>query len=214
MITIHGAGPSPFVRKVRVLLAEKSVPYTLDPVSPFGADPGFRKLSPLGKIPAMTDDGATLADSSVICAYLERKHPQPALYPSEPYAYGRALWFEEYADSGMASVIGPKIFFQKVVNKLFFNQPCDDAAVQKVVDDELPPLFAYLEEQLGGGDGIVDGRFSIADIAIGSMVVNLQHAGFDVDAQRWPKLAAYVGRVHARPSFQTVIAEERAMLGR
>jgi glutathione S-transferase len=214
MITVHGAGPSPFVRKVRVALAEKKLEYTLDPVMPFGPNPEFRKLSPLGKIPALTDDGATLPDSSVICAYLERKYPEPALYPTEPHAYGRALWFEEYADSAMVGVIGPKIFLQRVVNPMFFSKPCDDAVVQKAVDEELPPLFDYLESQLEGGDGIVAGRFSIADIAIGSMIVNLQHGGFGIDAARWPKLAAHVARVHARPSFKSLIEEERGMLGR
>jgi glutathione S-transferase len=217
MITVHGAGPSPFVRKVRVALAEKSLAYTLDPLMPFGASPELKKVSPLGKIPAMTDGDATLADSSVICAYLERKYPEPALYPKDPYAYGRALWFEEYADSGLVAVIGPKIFLQKIVNPLFFNKPCDEAAVQKAFDEELPPLLDYLEGQLDAahvGKGIVDGRFSIADIAISTMIVNLEHAGFAIDAGRWPKLAGHVAQVHARPSFQSVIAEERAMLGR
>lgn len=217
MITVHGAGPSPFVRKVRVALAEKNLAYTLDPVMPFGASPELKKLHPLGKIPALTDDGHTLADSSVICAYLERKYPEPALYPTEPYAYGRALWFEEYADSGLVSVIGPKIFLQKVVNPLFFNKPCDDAAVQQAFDEELPPLFDYLEEQLAAehvGKGIVGGRFSIADIAISTMIVNLQHATFGIDAGRWPKLAAHVAAMHERPSFKSLIDEDRAMLGR
>jgi len=214
MITVHGANASPFVRKVRVVLAEKGLAYELEPVSPFGADAEFRKLSPLGKIPAMTDGDATLPDSSVICAYLERKYPERPIYPKDPYAYGRALWFEEFADSALVAVIGPKVFFQRIVNPMFFNRPCDDAMVEKALAEELPPLLDYLEGQIGAGDGIVDGRFSIADVAIASMFVNLQHAGEDIDAARWPKLAAHVARVHARPSFAACIAEERAMFGR
>ena len=54
------------------------------------------------------------------------------------------------------------------------------------------------------------GRFSVADIAIGSVFVNMQHAGEAVDAGRWPKLAAYVDRIHARPSFKGLIEEEKA----
>jgi len=41
--------------------------------------------------------------------------------------------------------------------------------------------------------------------------VNLKHAGVGVDAKRWPKLAAFVQRMHARPSFAPLIAEETAM---
>ena len=45
------------------------------------------------------------ADSSVICAYLERIHPMPALYPMDPVEYAKALWFEEYGDSELACVL-------------------------------------------------------------------------------------------------------------
>jgi glutathione S-transferase len=213
MLTVYGANASPFVRKVLIALAEKGLEYQLDPVLPFNVSDDFKKMSPLGKIPVVKDGDAVLPDSSVICAYLERKYPKPALYPEEPYAYGRALWFEEYADTALVSVIGPSIFMQRVLNPLFFNKPCDEAVVQKAVNEQLPPLFDYLEGQLQGGDGIVGGRFSIADIAIGSMMVNLQHAKCSVDAQRWPKLARHVAAVHERPSFRNAIAEERKLFG-
>src|SRR5262247_1015064 len=98
MPPLYGANASPFVRRVRVVLAEKGIAYEHDPVVPFGAPPEFKQISPLGRIPAFRDGDRTLADSSVICAYLERRFPTPALYPSEPYDYARSLWFEEYVD--------------------------------------------------------------------------------------------------------------------
>ena len=121
MPTVYGINLSPFVRKVRVALAEKGVPYDLDPVIPVNVSAEFRKLSPLGKVPAYRDGDRTLADSSVICAYLERIHANPPLYPADPYDYARALWFEEYADGGLTPIVGPKIFFQKIIGPAFFN---------------------------------------------------------------------------------------------
>ena len=212
MATLYGAGLSPFVRKVRVLLAEKGVSYEHDPVVPFNVSPEYKAMSPLGKIPAYRDEKGALADSSVICAYLERRHPSPALYPSDPYEYARALWFEEYGDSPLVAVTGPKIFFQKIIGPAFFNQPTDDAVVSKAVNEELPPLFDYLESQITG-DWLVGSQFSIADISIGTQFVNLRLAGVSVDAARWPKLARYIARVHERPSFKKLIEEDRAALG-
>src|SRR5262245_8654133 len=119
MPTVLGVNLSPFVRKVRVALAEKNIPYDLVPVFPQAADEEFRKLSPLGKVPAFRDGDKGLCDSSIIIAYLEKTHPTPSLYPSDPYQYARALWFEEYADGGMVNVIGPKIFFEKIVAPRF-----------------------------------------------------------------------------------------------
>jgi len=81
MPTLYGAFGSPFVRKAIVALTEKGIGYDHEQVIPFLPNPEYRKISPLGKIPAFRDGDRTLADSSVIIAYLERTHPEPALYP-------------------------------------------------------------------------------------------------------------------------------------
>jgi len=212
-ILLYGAGGSPFVRKVRVVLAEKKIPYDHDEVIPINVSPEYRKISPLGKIPALRDGDRTLADSSVICAYLERRHPEPALYPADAYEYARALWFEEYGDSALVGVIGPKIFFRKFIAPRFFNQPVDEAAVEQTVREELPPLFDYLESQLGTGPFFVGRSFSIGDIGIATHLVNLRHCGIGVDPARWPKLARWAATVHERPSFKTLIEEDRRTFG-
>jgi glutathione S-transferase len=212
MGTLYGAGLSPFVRKVRVLLAEKQVAYEHDPVVPFNVSAEYKQISPLGKIPAWKDERGPLSDSSIICQYLEKRHPSPALYPSDPYECARALWFEEYADSAIVGVAGAKIFFARVVGPRFFNQPADEAVIGKAINEELPPLFDYLESQLSG-DWLVGKDFSIADIGVGTQFANMRLAGVSVDAARWPKLARYVARVHERPSFRALIDEDRAALG-
>jgi len=75
-------------------------------------------------------------------------------------------------------------------------------------------VFDYLEGELAasGGAALVGKQLTIGDIGVGSIFVNLFHAGFGVDPKRWPKLAAYLAALHERPSFRTVIAEEKGML--
>jgi glutathione S-transferase len=96
-----------------------------------------------------------------------------------------------------------------VLQPLFFKKPGDEALVQKAANETLPPLFDYLEQELGGNDYLVGNRFSIADIAVGTIFVNYRHGKGEIDAKRWPKLAAYVERVHSRPSFKGLIEEDR-----
>jgi glutathione S-transferase len=212
MPTVYGVQLSPFVRKVRIFLAEKGIPYDLDPVIPFNVSDEFRKISPLGKVPAFRDGDRTLADSSVICAYVERIHPEPSLYPRDPFEYARALWFEEYADGGLAPVIGPKIFFQRIVGPRFFGQPTDEETVRMALQEELPPMLGYLDSQLDGGDAFVGGRLSIGDIGVVAQLVNLRHAGVDVDAGRWPRLSRYFAAACARPAVRALLDEESASL--
>ena len=76
MPTLYGTLGSPFVRKAIVALTEKGIKYDHDPVIPFAPNPEYRKIHPLGRIPAYRDGDRVLPDSSVILAYLERTHPE------------------------------------------------------------------------------------------------------------------------------------------
>ena len=72
--TLHGANISPYVRKVRVALAHKSIKYNSVQQSPFGAPEEFKSISPLSKIPCWEEGDLTLPDSSVILGYLEHRY--------------------------------------------------------------------------------------------------------------------------------------------
>jgi glutathione S-transferase len=216
-LILYGGSVSPFVRKVRVVMIEKGIDYTLEQVSPFNPPPEFLAISPLKRIPVLRDtdraEPNTLPDSSIICDYLEHKHPTPALYPSEPFARARALWFEEFADSALAESTGGGLFFPRMVHKML-RKPPNEEMCEKTLTVKLPPLFDYLEKEVAGKDHLAGNAFSIADIAVCTQFVNFQHAGETLDASRWPKLAAYVAAIQARPSFKALIDEETPLMQR
>jgi len=210
-LKLIGAHLSPFVRKVRVLLAEKGLAYEHDPMAPFGVSDEYKLMHPLGKVPVLTDGDKVIPDSSAICVYLEKIRADPALYPSDAYELARALWFEEFADSGFINgTIVP--FAERVLGVLFFKREADEAKIEEALTQILPPLFDYLERELGDNDWLVGNRFSIADIAAATQFVSFAHGGAEVDAKRWPGLAAYVQRALARSSFKAIVEEEQAML--
>ena len=214
-LIVYGASLSPFVRKVRVFLAEKDIEYTLENVNIFPAPEWFSDISPLKRIPAIKDEatGFTLSDSSAICGYLEKTNPTPALYPTDAQEYGQALWFEEYGDSEMAGHIGMGTFRPMVVSRLM-GKEADKETADKAASEKLPPYFAYLEAQIGDKEFLVADTFSIADIGVATGFVNFSHAGFKPDAAAFPKLTAYLARIHARPSFAGCIAEETGFLAK
>jgi glutathione S-transferase len=216
-IKVLGGNVSPFVRKVRVFCAEKGIPYELEQISPFAPPEGWREKSPLGKIPVLEHDGRYINDSSVICAYLEKIHPEPALYPKDAYEYARAAWLEEFMDGGVVPHAGGGVFRPLALQPVLTRKDPDAAAIagaEKVMAEQVAPLLQYLESQLGSHEYFVGNRLTIADIAVASPFVNLRHAGFPPDAARFPKLAAFVTRMHARPSFKACIEEERPVFGK
>lgn len=210
MPTLHGVDGSPFVRKVKVACLEKGISFDQNPVMPMGVSDDYKKISPLGKIPCWTtDEGVNLPDSSCILAYLDAAHPDTPLRPSDPVELGQALFFEEYGDSRLVENCGP-VFFQRVVNPRLLNEPTDEARVNECLNEGLPPLLAWLEEQTAGKDYLVGSRFSVADLGIASPFVNLAHAGEHVDASKYPNLARYLAGIHERASFAQCIEAEQA----
>jgi glutathione S-transferase len=208
---VFGNSLSPFVRKVMVFAAEKGVPLEAKSAFPGGDDPAFRAMSPFGKIPAFSDGDYLLCDSSAIVHYIEAKHPSPALIPAEARNRGRAVWFDEFADTILLQPAG-KIFFNRIVAKLL-GRPADPAAADEAQANELPPVLAWLEMQIPASNFLVGDSLSLADISVGTMLVNLGHAGAAPDAGKYPRLAAYGDSILSRPSFATIVSGERRALG-
>jgi len=221
-VRIIGSYLSPYVRKVLVFLDLKGVRYEIDPIIPFMGDDRFSQLSPIRRIPVLLDDQVTLADSSVICQYLEDRYPQPALYPQPIVERARARWLEEFADSRMGEVFIWRLFNQVAINPFVWGEKTDTAILEKTLREDIPHVLDYLEPQVPG-DGFLFGSISIADISIATFFRNAAFARFRVDATRWPKTAAFADRVLALDSFaklkpyeermmRTPIAQHRAVL--
>ena len=211
MMTLYGASASPFVRKVMAVLAIKQLEYEHIPSMPFSGDPELAKVSPLGKIPALVDGALTVADSKVICRYLERAYPEVPVYPRDPQQCARADWLEEYGGTVLAEAAAG-IFFHRFMAPNFFKRPVDEAAVAVLIDEKLPPLLDYLEGELPA-DGFVFGDLTVADLGLASPFVNAGYAQYAIEAARWPKSAALVERVKAHDAVAPLLRAEAASLG-
>lgn len=209
MIEVYGSLFSPFVRKVHVVAAEKGVEVAMMPGGGPAPSADFLAASPFRKIPAMKDGDYTLADSSAIATYLEALHPEPALYPAEPKARGRAVFFDEAADTVLGAA-GGKVVFNRVVKPRLMKVPGDEAMIAQG-EAELVPLLAWLETQ-APEDGWLAGAFSIADIAVASVLTTLGYGGVTPEAALHPRTIAWLGRVRARPAWQRVAAIEAEAL--
>jgi glutathione S-transferase len=211
MLLIHGTPISVHTRKVIVAAIEKNLPYQINPVVPVipgNPPPNWRTLSPTGLIPAISDGEFTLADSTAICAYLDRAHPARPLYPAGAQAYAEALWLEQYAGGTLfRNVIYPlfrEVFVQPRINKI----PADTGKIDAVVGTVVPEVFGYLEST--AGDTFLAGpAMSMADVAVVSNLINFQYVGFALDALRYPRLSALFERVIRQPSMRKAVQQEQ-----
>ncbi len=208
---IFGNSMSPFVRKVLAFAAEKGVAVELVVAGLGSQDPDFLAASPFRKMPALKDGDYTLADSSAIVQYIEALHPDPALIPADPKLRGKTIWFDEFADT-IVTAAGGKMFFNRVVAPRFLKREGDLAAADKAEAEELPPILDWLEGQIPASGFLVGDALTLADIAVASPFVNIEHAGCPVDGAKYPKLGAYLTAIHARPSYTRMIAGEKRAL--
>ena len=208
MLKIYGVPISVHTRKVIIAAIEKKLKFEVDPVIPFNPPAGWDKLSPTGKIPVVAIDDFALADSSVICAYLEQTHGEPALYPRDAKERARALWLEEYCDSTVFREVVHGLFFQNVIRPKILQQPTDRAAIDAILTQAQPKVFGYLESQMTDGY-LVGNRFGIADIALACNLTNYHYLGYRIDAARYPKLERTFKRLCQHPSIATALRTEQ-----
>lgn len=202
---------SPYVRKVLVCLELKGLEYEIDPIAPFVGNDEFSRLSPLRRIPVLIDGDLVLNDSSVICQYLEDRHPTPSLYPRDIADRAQARWLEEYADTRLADGLIWRLFYQLAIKRHIFGEAPNEAVVQHARDEAIPAALDYLEQQLPD-DGFVFGALSIADISIASFFRTASFVRYAIDAERWPLMAALMTQVQALSVFEKLARFEDCML--
>jgi glutathione S-transferase len=211
-VRIIGSYLSPYVRKVLVCLHLKGLAYEIDPIAPFLGDDRFSALSPLRRIPVFQDGDVTLCDSTVICEYLEDRHPDPPLYPRDVGARARARWLEEYADTRMGEVFIWRLFNEVAIRPAVWGEPTDRARLEATLATDVPAVLDYLERELPADAFLFGGAPTVADVTIGCFFRNAAFARVSVDAGRWPVTAAFVARVVALEPFRALAPyEERCM---
>ena len=178
---------------------------------PFARDAEFNKISPLGKVPALQDGDITLCDSTVICEYLEDIYPEINVYPINHANKAKARWIEELAGSRVTE-LAAGIFFQRFMRPMAFKKDPDEALIAKIIDKDLPPILDYLETLVPATDFIF-GELQLADVSLVSPFINASYANYTVDAQRWPKLSAFIDRVRAHPIMQPILKAEAKIMG-
>jgi glutathione S-transferase len=214
MLKVYGVPISVHTRKVIVAARLKELPFELQPVVPVIPDnppANWRELSPTGKIPVLQDGDFTLADSAAICAYLERKQPQPSLYPSDCQAHGHAVWLEQYAGGTLFRDVVHPLFHEVFVQPKIKGIAADAARIDQVLTGAMPEVLGYLDSQ-AGAPFLAGPALSVADVAVVSNLITMQYIGFALERGRFPRLAHLFDRVIRIPAVTQALRAEQPVV--
>ena len=188
--------------KALIALYEKAVPFEFRLVD-FGDEASiaeFRALWPLAKMPVLLDEGRRVVESTTIIEHLDFRHPGPVrLIPSDPTEALEARMldriFDNYVMNPMQKIVGDRL------------RPPDRRDPHGVAEARqlIETSYGWLEDRLDGPRWAAGADFSLADCAAAPSL----HYADKVQplAGRFPRLADYLSRIEARPSFARVLEE-------
>lgn len=192
-----GAGASPYVRKVRVALAEKKIEYQYELDDVWSDSTQIQKVNPLGKVPTLIiDDGGAVFDSRVIVEYLDNLTPVHRLVPPSGRARVEVKTWEALCDGLLDAAILMRI--EQTQRAEGQRSAAWIARQMSKVEHALQSMSAGLGEK----HWCCDNRYSLADICVGCA---LGYLDFRFPQLGWrnqfSNLAAHADKLFARPSF-------------
>ena len=195
---LYGSPTSPYVRKARVLVAEKKLPVEFVNEDPWQVDSKIPARNPLGKVPALEIEPRNyLFESALVVHYLDHVDGK-TLTPKDPGGYWQAQWWQ---------ALGSGVIDAAVARVLEMRRPEDKQMPDKLEREaaRIERAVALAEQRFGGGTFLVGNRFTLADLIMG---VALQYVDFryphDWRSQA-PKLGEWHQNVAQRKSFQDTL---------
>jgi len=206
MRVLHHLPLSPFSRKVRLVLAEKRLPFELRLERVWERRAEYLDLNPTGMVPTLIDEGGlVIPDSAVICEYLEEAYPDTPLL-------GRTLlervevrrlvaWFDgKFASEVTSNLLGEK-FMKQLTGR---GQP--DVNAIRVGYAQLREHLKYLGWLAENRKWLAGPALSVADFAAAGHISALDFVG-DIDWSVAPGARDWYARIKSRPSFRGVLAD-------
>jgi glutathione S-transferase len=179
-LALYDAPRCPYCARVRIVLAEKRVPYETIEIDLRDRPAWIYEKNPTGRVPVLEDDAWVLPESAVIMEYLEERYPEPPLLAADP------------AERALARV---RIFRHDDFTRPYYALRRGEEGARAAFDEQLASLDAALTERpwLGGSS------FGLADIAFVPWVLRARDQ-LDVELEPHDALVDWLGRLLERES--------------
>ncbi|HAV36913.1 MAG TPA: glutathione S-transferase [Massilia sp.] len=199
-----GSNTSPYVRKVRVVMAEKKLDYSFELENVWSADTRILQSNPLGKVPCLLmEDGSALYDSRVIAEYLDTLTPVCKLLPPNGRDRADVKVWEALADGVLDAAVLVRL--EKTL------RPQEQQSPQWIAR-QLGKVHAGLQvmsDKLGENAFCMGKNYSLADVAVGCALGWLSFRFPDIDWRgAHPNLARLHDKLAERASFKDTVPFE------
>lgn len=200
MIKLYDFKSSPNCQRVKIVLAEKNLPYEIVPIDLRKQEqktPEYLKLNPYGKVPVLTDDGTVLYESCIINEYLDEKYPTPRLMPADPATRAKTRILIDFGLTQMDAA------YTRLRMEMTKDEKERNPETISAAREDIKKRLQRLEQELGDKDYLM-GDFSLADADLLPRFTRLEGFGVLPDPSL-PRLGKYLQRMKERPSVKAVL---------
>ncbi len=206
MRILHHLPLSPFSRKVRLVLAEKRIPFELKLERVWERREAFLAMNPAGTVPVLVEEnGLVLADSYAICEYLDEAYPDRPLVGRTLAERAEVRRLVAWFDTRFAEEVTRKLVHERHMKRLLGLGHPDGAAIRAGYANLKPHLevIGWLAEQR---PWLAGQNLSLADFAAAAHLSALDY-GNDVNWEENPAVRDWYSRVKSRPAFRPLLAD-------
>jgi glutathione S-transferase len=195
-----GSQTSPYVRKVRIMLAEKKIDAKWEEEDVWAEGSRIQQYNPLGKVPCLVlDDGEAVFDSRVIVEYLDTLTPVGKLIPASGRERAEVRTWEALADGVSDAAVAARLEQTWAGRTEAQRSPAWVARQMDKIDSGIKAMAAGL----GDKPFTCGNHLTLADIAAGAALGYVVFRFPDLDwQQRYPNLAKLYDKLMQRPSFR------------
>ena len=198
---IIGSVSSPYVRKVRVVMADKKLDYTFVQENVWAADTTIQQANPLGKVPCLImEDGSALYDSRVIAEYLDTLTPVCKLLPPNGRERAEVKVWEALADGVLDAAV--------LVRLETTLRPQEQQSPEWIARQwsKVHAGLRSMSEKLGEDAFCMGIHYTLADVAVGCALGWLAFRFPDIDWRGdYPNLARLFDKLAERQSFKDTV---------
>ncbi len=199
---------SPYSRKVRLVLAEKRLPFELEIEKVWLRRPDYLELNPASTVPTLVDEnGLAIADSGVICEYLEEAYPDaPALLPRGLAERAEARRLVAWIDGKFGLEVVANLLGEKFMKRLL-GRGNPDASALRAGYANLRHHLEYIGWLAETRRWLAGDEMSLADFAAAGHLSALDFAS-DVDWSISEPARDWYARMKSRPSFRPLLQDK------
>ena len=198
-----GSLASPYVRKVRVVMAEKKLDYAYELENVWTAETKIHEYNPLGKVPCLImEDGSAMFDSRVIVEYLDTLTPVGKLLPPNGRDRADVKVWEALADGVIDAAVLVRL--EKTL------RPAEQQSAAWVERQmvKVHSGLSVMSANLGESNFCKGNHYTLADVAVGCCLGWLSFRFPEIDWRGdYPNLARLLDKLSERASFKDTVPQ-------